>query len=447
MTSVDMVSTETERVLRTGEPDDVTAAAAALSVPQAVEALERLSRTRRAAVFRVLAPPVAFAVFDRLDPALQQELVAELGEERALELFTQLGADDRARLLEQTPDRDADRLLAGLPAAERDRTTALMDYPRGSVGQWMTSRYLSAWSHATAEQALELVRQDPQRSTPGHAVVVTDTDGTLVGMVDLRELLTADPAATMGGLAHRVHTVLASTDVERAARECARSVLLTLPVVDPDGHVLGVFTGEDALRVLEEEETEDRARSGGSEPLRRPYLSTSVLRLVRSRIVWLLVLAVSAVLTVRVLEVFEATLDQMVVLALFIPLLTGTGGNTGNQAATTVTRALALGDVRVRDIVRVLLREVRVGAALGLVLGTLGFAVATVVYGPAIGAVIGSTLLGVCTMAASVGGAMPLIGKALGADPAVFSNPFISTFCDATGLILYFLIAKLILNL
>lgn len=162
---------------------------------------------------------------------------------------------------------------------------------------------------------------------------------------------------------------------------------------------------------------------------------------------WLLVLAVSALLTVQVLDAFEGTLEKAVVLSLFIPLLTGTGGNTGNQAATTVTRALALGDVRKRDIAQVMWRELRVGLMLGITLGTLGLVLATLVYGSDIGFVIGLTLLSVCAMSATVGGAMPIVAKTVGADPAVFSNPFISTFCDATGLIIYFLIAKTILGI
>jgi len=168
---------------------------------------------------------------------------------------------------------------------------------------------------------------------------------------------------------------------------------------------------------------------------------------VRSRVVWLLVLAVGATLTVQVLSAFEATLEQITVLALFVPLLIGTGGNTGNQAATTVTRALALGDVRPRDVVRVLTREVRVGFFLGAILGVVGFGVTALVYDPLIGLVIGTTLIAVCTMAATVGGVMPLLARAIRVDPAVFSNPFITTFVDASGLVLYFLIARAILQI
>lgn len=167
----------------------------------------------------------------------------------------------------------------------------------------------------------------------------------------------------------------------------------------------------------------------------------------RSRVVWLLVLAFGAALTVQVLEVFEATIEQVVALSLFVPLIIGTGGNTGNQAATTVTRALALGDVRPRDALRVLGQEIRAGFTLGLVLGAVGFAVTGLVYDADLGLVIGLTLLALCTIAATVGGLMPLLAQAVRADPAVFSNPFITTFVDATGLVVYFLIARAVLGL
>ena len=209
----------------------------------------------------------------------------------------------------------------------------------------------------------------------------------------------------------------------------------------------GILTIDDAVRILQHEESEDAARQGGVEPLNRPYLATPVFTLVRSRVVWLLVLALGATLTVQVLSVFEATLAQLTVLTLFVPLLIGTGGNTGNQAATTVTRALALDDVNPRDVMRVLTRELRVGALLGLMLGALGFGVTSVFFDLHVGIVIGLTLLAVCTVAATVGGIMPMLARAIRVDPAVFSNPFISTFVDATGLIIYFLIARAVLGI
>jgi len=223
--------------------------------------------------------------------------------------------------------------------------------------------------------------------------------------------------------------------------------LLAAPVVDGEDRLLGILTVDDASRILEEAEDEDAARQGASEPLRRPYLTTPVLRIVRARVVWLLVLAVSALLTVQVLDIFQAALEQVVVLALFVPLLTGTAGNTGSQAATTVTRALAMGEVRKRDALVVAWREVRVGLILGSLLGVLGLVLGTLVFGVALGAVLGVTLVAICTLAATVGGLMPMLASAVRADPAVFSTPFISTFCDATSLVIYFAVATWILQL
>src|SRR5699024_7712939 len=209
----------------------------------------------------------------------------------------------------------------------------------------------------------------------------------------------------------------ARDSAEKAARRTADERLIVLPVVDQEGRLVGILTFDDALRILEDAESEDAARQGGVEPLRRPYLSTPIRSLVRSRVLWLLVLAVGATLTVQVLEVFEDTLNTVTVLALFVPLLIGTGDNTGHQAATTVTRALALGVVGSRDILRVLGREMRVGFSLGLMLGALGFAIATPVYDLGIGTTIGITLVAVCTVAATIGGIMPLAANAIKVDP------------------------------
>jgi len=276
--------------------------------------------------------------------------------------------------------------------------------------------------------------------------VITE-DRVLVGVTSLRSLFTSGGEEGVDTLMNTPVYAGAHDDAEETARWFLALDLLAMPVVDDSDRLVGILTVDDAMDIVEDADSEDTARSGASEPLQQPYLSTPLLKVVRSRIVWLLVLAVSALLTVQVLDTFEDTLAAAVVLSLFIPLLTGTGGNTGNQAATTVTRAIALGDVRGRDVAQVAWRELRVGVVLGSLLGTLGFGLATVVYGLPIGIVIGSTLLAVCMMSATVGGVMPIIAKKLGADPAVFSNPFISTFCDATGLIVYFLIAKAVLGL
>ncbi len=429
---------------------DLAALAATLApVPDAelVSVFERLTLRQRAVIFRLLPKETAVAVFDALDPALQGDLLEGLHDTEVARLFAELDPDDRAWLLEEVPAVLATRLLRDLPGSERALTAALLGYPQGGVGRRMTPEYVSVRERATVAIALDRVRDRLADAETVYTIPVLDNARRIVGIVSLRELLAADPNAEISTLMQEAHTAKAADSAEEAARRCTELSLLALPIVDSEQRLVGMLTIDDAVRILEFEESEDSARQGGTEPLRRPYLSTPVRTLVRSRVVWLLVLAVGATLTVQVLEVFEATLEQVTVLALFVPLLIGTGGNTGNQAATTVTRALELGDVRPRDILRVLSRELRTGAMLGLLLGTLGFAIASLIYSVEIGLVIGLTLLAVCTVAAAVGGSMPLLARAVKVDPAVFSNPFISTFVDATGLIVYFVIARTILEL
>ncbi|MGO3658808.1 MAG: magnesium transporter, partial [Micrococcaceae bacterium] len=335
--------------------------------------------------------------------------------------------------------------------SQRASAGTVLGYPAGSVGRRMRPVLIELRPDWTAARALEAVREAgiPERRQRFIArLPVVGHGHKLRGMIELSRLVTADQESRIETLMDtEVLAVLASEDDETAARLCSEHDLLALPITDETHRIVGLLTVDEAFDILEEEESEDSQRAGGSTPLAQPYLSTPVKRLFRARIVWLLVLAIGAILTVQVLEVFEETLETMVVLSLFVPLLIGTGGNTGNQAATTVTRALALGDVRPRDVLRVLRRELLVGLSLGGTLGALGLLVAGLVYSWSLGAVIGSTLLAVCTLAASVGSLMPLLAKKIGVDPAVFSNPFISTVVDALGLIVYFLIARLILGI
>ena len=444
---IDELTAEISQQLANQDLAALAATLAPVADAELVSVFERLTLRQRAVIFRLLPKETAVAVFDALDPALQGDLLEGLHDTEVARLFAELDPDDRAWLLEEVPAVLATRLLRDLPGSERALTAALLGYPQGGVGRRMTPEYVSVRERATVAIALDRVRDRLADAETVYTIPVLDNARRIVGIVSLRELLAADPNAEISTLMQEAHTAKAADSAEEAARRCTDLSLLALPIVDSEQRLVGMLTIDDAVRILEFEESEDSARQGGTEPLRRPYLSTPVRTLVRSRVVWLLVLAVGATLTVQVLEVFEATLEQVTVLALFVPLLIGTGGNTGNQAATTVTRALALGDVRPRDILRVLSRELRTGAMLGLLLGTLGFAIASLIYSVEIGLVIGLTLLAVCTVAAAVGGSMPLLARAVKVDPAVFSNPFISTFVDATGLIVYFVIARTILEL
>ncbi len=436
-----------ERHIARNELRDLAQALAEAAVPDLVAVFERLPERELAVAFRMLSKQRALEVFEAVPPALQGDLVHALQDAEVAALFAGLDPDDRVWLLDELPAAIATRLLRGLPPRERELTASVLGYPRNAIGRRMSPEVLTTRGSWTVEQTLTRVRNHLDDAETVYTIPVIDHERRVVGVVSLRDLLRAEPGVEVESLMSEPETVPATLEAELAARRCADSKHLALPIVDSESRLVGVLTIDDAIRILEDAESEDAARQGGVEPLRRPYFTTPVFSLVRSRIVWLLFLAVGATLTVQVLSHFEDELARVTALALFVPLLIGTGGNTGNQAATTVTRALALGDVRPQDIARVLGREVRVGVTLGALLGALGFGIATAVFDFHLGLIIGLTLLCVCTVAAALGGIMPLIAKAVRVDPAVFSNPFISTFVDATGLIIYFFIAKAVLGL
>lgn len=423
---------------------------APVTTEQVTVLLERLPMKQRAVVYRLLPKDQAIDVFEQLSPGLQGDLIRGLQDSEVASLFADLDPDDRVWLLDELPAAVAPKLLHGLSEKERQLTADVLGYPKGSVGRRMTPEYVSARSDSTVSQAMRRIRARLDDADTIYTLPVLDDSRHVVGIVSLRDLMRVDEdgeGVVLADIMHPAYVATAYQDAEDAARRCADLGILALPIVDNENRLVGMLTIDDAAKILEHEETEDSARQGGVEPLRRPYLATPIRSLVSSRIVWLLVLAVGAALTVQVLSVFEATLEQVTVLALFVPLLIGTGGNTGNQAATTVTRALALGDVKPRDIGRVFLRELGVGISLGALLGLVGGTLTALIYEPRIGLVIGLTLLAVCTIAATIGGIMPMIARALHVDPAVFSNPFITTFVDATGLIIYFLIARAVLQI
>lgn len=445
--TIEDISQEIEHAL---SHDSITLAAKALQSLRSqdvVQLMHRLDFRNRAVVYRLLPKDRALAVFEMLQPRLQADLVHALHDEEVTGVFAEMDPDDRATLLDELPAGVATRLLRNLPESELELTSIVLGYPANSIGRRMSPEFVSAYQDATVAETLIRVRSRIDDAETIYTIPVVNRQRKLVGVLDLSAAMRADHDTSIAEIMDEPYSVPATESAERAAIRCSNLRVLALPVVDDESRLVGILTVDDALSILEDAQAEDQARISGSEPLRRPYLATPVRSIVKSRVVWLLVLAIGATITVQVLEVFEATIEQMVVLSLFVPLLIGTGGNTGNQAATTVTRALAVGDVRPRDVFKVIAREIRVGLTLGLLLGTLGFAITSIFYGVAIGLVIGLTLMSICTLAAAVGGGMPLVATKIGVDPAVFANPFITTLVDATGLVIYFLIARAVLGL
>ena len=366
-----------------------------------------------------------------------------------VQLFEAMDPDDRARLVDEMPAKVARRLLAGLSPWERALTATLLGYPEDTAGRIMSPEYVSLRAGMSAEQALDKVRRAGSSAETVYALPVTDDQRHLIGAIGLRDVVMAEPDQRIGDLMEtetEVYSARVDDDQEVVARLIGEADLLALPIVDTENRLVGIVTVDDAIEILEEEETEDIARSGGSEPVRRPYLSVSVFRLARTRIIWLLLLIVAASLTVSVLDYFQVALETVVTLSLFIPLLIGTGGNTGAQSATTVVRALAVGEVRFEDLPRVVGREARVGLMLGVGLGLIAFVPVSFLFGTQMGAVVSLSVATICTFASTVGSLLPLLAGRLGLDPAVLSAPFITTIVDASGLVIYFLIAKAILG-
>jgi magnesium transporter len=439
---------ELAELLEGGDLEIIDRWLAQADVVAIADELSRLPREQRAVPFLLLARDRALEVFELLDPSLQQELLDGMRDANVRQLFEDLDPDDRARLTEELPAKVARRLLAGLSPNERRLTATLLGYPEDSAGRLMSPEVASLRAGMTVGEALERLRRIGRSAETIYALPVTDDRRRLVGALGLRDLVLADPSANVGDLMDtEVYSARVDSDQEEVARLMREADLLALPIVDSEDRLVGIVTVDDAMEVLEEEETEDVARAGGAEPLGRPYLATSIIEIARSRVVWLLVLIVAATFTVNVLQIFEETLNEALALALFIPLIIGTGGNTGSQAATTVTRALAVGEVRYDDLGRVILREARVGLLLGAMLGALALAPAWIFAGRDIGIVVSLTLLTVCTLAAFVGSLLPLVARRVGVDPAVMSAPFITTLVDASGLIVYFLIARTVLQL
>jgi magnesium transporter len=413
---------------------------------EVAQELVRLPPADRAVPFRLLAKERALAVFEALDPVHQHELLAALREGPARELFEHLEPDDRARLLDEMPATVARQLLMGLSPHERGLTAALLGYPEQSAGRIMIPEYVALRPGMSVAQAMAKIRAvAPPPETLG-ALPVTDDERRLVGAVELARLVLAPEDGRVAEImAREVHRARVDTDQEVAARLMQEADLLVLPVVDLEDRLVGVITVDDAMEVLEAEATEDQARTGGAEPLGRPYLSVSILRLARTRAVWLLALIVAAALTVNVLQLFEDALQSVVTLALFIPLLIDTGGNAGAQSATTVVRAMAVGELRFGDLARVLVRETAAGLMLGGMLGALACIPIALFFGAELALVVSLSLVVVCMLASGTGALLPMVATRVGVDPAVVSAPLVTTLVDAAGLLVYFLLARAIL--
>ncbi|WP_111718418.1 magnesium transporter [Homoserinimonas sp. OAct 916] len=445
-----MIELDALEVLEDSDETDLRVLRAALRevhTSEIVALMGRISFRRRALLFRLLPKEEAVVVFEALDAGLATELLGGLRDEKVGQIIEDLDPDDRVGFLDELPANVAKKLLLGLSDKERKLTATLMGYPVGSIGRRMSPEFIKVLATMTAAEALEHVREAGQHATTIYFLPVAAENRIVVGAVELRDLLMAEPDTLVEELMHDPILIRVTDPEEPAARRVVEADVIATAVVDLEDRLVGLFTFDDAAQILSDAEDEDAARTGGAEPLRQPYLTARLWAVVRSRVVWLFVLVGASSLTVAVQGAFEATLEQSISLALFIPMLIGAGGNIGAQAATTLTRALALEEVRPKDIIKVMFRELRVGLMLGAAMGLVGFIPAALLVGPDIALVLLLTVTAIGTLAATVGGSIPLGARAAKVDPAIVSAPFISTFVDASGLVIYFLIARAVLGI
>jgi magnesium transporter len=407
-------------------------------------------------VLRMLAPPLGVATFEHLAPADQGRLLDDLGEDEATAIVEAMSPDDRTALLAGLPSERVRGLLARLSPEQRAVAEALLGYREDSIGRLMTPDYVAVRRDWTIDRVLDHVRTHGRDSETLNVLYVTDQGGTLVDDLRIREVLLAPRGARVGDLIDgRFVALRATDDKETAVAEFRKYDRTALPVVDARGALVGIVTIDDVLDVAEQEATEDIQRFGGLEALDEPYVATPFGALVRKRASWLVLLFLGEMLTASAMAVFEREIAKAVVLAFFIPLIISSGGNSGSQAATLIIRALALGEVALRDWWRVLRREALSGLLLGGILGLIGFLrIATwsafsTIYGPhwaRVGLTVAVSLVGVVTWGTLSGAMLPFVLKRLGFDPATSSAPFVATLVDVTGLIIYFRVASVILR-
>jgi len=385
-------------------------------------------------------------ILEKLEDEEVAEVATWLPPEQLADILDEMEPDEAADLLGDLQPHAASEILELMEDSEEIRPLLL--HPDETAGGLMTSEYMALGRQMWAQTALEAIR-DWKSEREYLYYFVVNRNGVLLGVVSLLQLIKAAPKAEVQTFMDRdLITASVRADQEECARLMSRYDLTSLPVVDDDNKLIGVITIDDVVDVLEEEATEDIQRLGGSAPLEKPYLLTSTWEVVRSRIVWLLVLFVTSMLTSNVLELFEDTLDKVVALAFFIPMLIGTGGNAGSQTTATVIRALGVGEVDKKDSFRVLWHEIRSGLLLGFLIGLAGLVRIYVFEGNLLlGVTVAVSLAMVVLWSNSVGSLLPIFASRIGIDPALISGPLMSTLVDATGLFIYLTVAKWILRL
>jgi magnesium transporter len=444
-----LVRSQLELLLDSGNLEGAKSLLVPVQPVDIAEAIEGLPESMQVIAFRLLSKAEAIEVYEYLNSEVQQALIQEFKRQEVLDIVDKMSPDDRAKLFDELPAKIVRRLLAQLSAKERQATALLLGYEEDTAGRIMTPEYISLKESLTATQTIERIRSLANASEVVYYLYVTDASRRLTGVVSLRDLVISSTDKTLGEIMTRdvvfVHT---DTDREEVARTIQRYDLLALPVVDRESRLVGVVTVDDVLDIIQQETTEDIYALGGLQSDGDNYFQTNLLTVARRRVVWLFILLLTNTVTGAIIRSHEAILQDVVILAAFIPLLTGTGGNVGAQSSTVVIRGLNTEEIKDMGPGKVIFREALAGILLGLILGIMATIWAFFLQGSLPVAIcVGISLVAISFLASVAGSALPFMFRSLGLDPALMSAPFITTAVDVLGVLIYFDIAQTILRL
>ena len=422
---------------------------------------EEMDQRQLSLLYRLLPKELAAETFVEMDPDNQQQLIRSFSDSELREVLDELYVDDTVDLIEEMPANVVERILAQSTPQMRKDINQILRYPENSAGSIMTTEYVSLAANMTVSEAFDKIRETGVDKETIYTCYVLSRFNRILGLVSAKDLMLAkDQSVTVETLmTTNVITVSTLMDQEEVAKQLSKYNFLALPVVDRDNRMVGIITFDDAMDVMEEEATEDITIMSAQTPYEKSYLRTSPWELFKHRVPWLMLLMISATFTGLIITSFENALAQLVILTAFIPMLMDTGGNSGSQSSVTVIRAISLGELEVKDLGRVLLKEFATALMCGLALGAVCFGKVMLIDGllfgnmaeavnysfPMVALVVSSTMALTIVIAKLIGCTMPILAKRLGFDPAVMASPFITTIVDALSLLVYLKIATAIL--
>ena len=408
------------------------------------EFLEALPKDKIVVVFRTLPKEMAAEVFSNLEPDTQQVIIQSATDREVSVLVEELYVDDAVDMLEELPANVVKRVLKAARPDTRKLINQFLNYPDNSVGSIMTAEFTDLKQSMTVAQAIAHIRRTGENSESVYTCYVTDAGRRLEGVLTIKELLLAQDEQLIADLMETdVITAETTEDQEEAVARMMKYDFISLPVVDKEGRLVGIVTVDDVMDVMEEEATEDFEKMAAMAPSEKPYLKTSVLSLAKHRILWLLVLMISGMITGGILGQYEAAFAAMPLLVTFIPMLTDTGGNAGSQSSTLVIRGMAVGEIQLKDFAKVFWKELRVSMLVGVVLSAVNFVRLIITYpgNHMVALTVALALFVTVLLAKTVGGVLPMVAKLCHADPAIMAAPLITTIVDAISLVVYFRIA------